>query len=178
MLHDWETYYLLVGTSAAALVGVMFIVATLAAELAAEQINRGMVIYQTPLVFHLAVIFSVSAIALLPEHLLTATALLLLAMGAAGLFYAGLTLRRMAEPYDFYKATGSDRVYFGLLPALCYLLLLVAGIAVFWATELAAELVGAATLSLLIVSIRNAWDVATFAVRMARSDAARRATKE
>ena len=33
MFHAWETFYLLIGTAAAALVGVMFIVTTLTAEI-------------------------------------------------------------------------------------------------------------------------------------------------
>src|SRR5512144_2930252 len=97
MLQAWETFYLVVGTSAGALVGVMFIVATLTAEIAIEQINRGTVIYQNPTVFHLGVIVAVSALALVPEHLLPAVAVLIAIGGIAGLVYGGVTLRRMSE---------------------------------------------------------------------------------
>jgi hypothetical protein len=173
MLQAWETYYLLIGTSAAALVGVMFIVATLTAEIAVDQIDRGTIVYQSPIVFHLSVIATVSALALVPEHLLVVAALLLIAAGVAGLVYAGVTLRRIAEPYDFYQPTIWDHLFFGVLPGLSYLLMLAGGASVFWVPELAAETVGAATLLLLLVSIRNAWDVATFAVRMARAVAAK-----
>lgn len=178
MLQAWETFYLLIGSAAAALVGVMFIVATLTAEIAVEQINRGTIIYQSPIVFHLSVIATVSALALIPEHLLVVAGLLLIAAGVAGLAYSVVTLRRIAEPYEFYQATAWDRFYFGFLPGLSYLLMLAGGVAVFWLPEIAAEAVAVATLLLLLVSIRNAWDVATFAVRIARSLAAKEKNKK
>ena len=173
MLAAWETFYLVVGTSAGALVGVMFIVATLTAEITLDQINRGTTIYQNPTVFHFGVIVAVSAMALVPEHLLPIVAALTGLIAIGGLVYAGVTLKRISEPYDFYQATNWDRLFFGFLPALSYLLMLAGAVAVFWAPELAAEAIGAGTLLLLLVSIRNAWDVATFAVRIARSLAAK-----
>ena len=169
MLAAWETFYLVVGTSAGALVGVMFIVATLTAEITLDQINRGTTIYQNPTVFHFGVIVAVSAMALVPEHLLPVIAVLTGFIAIGGLAYAGVTLRRISEPYDFYQATNWDRLFFGFLPGLSYLLMLGGAIAVFWTPEIAAETIGAGTLLLLLVSIRNAWDVATFAVRIARS---------
>lgn len=178
MLQAWETFYLVVGTSAGALVGVMFIVATLTAEIAVEQINRGTVIYQNPTVFHLGVIVAVSALALVPEHLLPAVAVLIAIGGIAGLAYARVTLRRMSERYEFYHATGWDRLFFGALPGLSYLLMLAGAIAVFWTPEVAAETIGGGTLLLLLVSIRNAWDVATFAVRIARGLSIKQAGKQ
>lgn len=148
----------------------MFIVATLTAELAVDQLNRGTVIYQSPTVFHLGVIVTVGALALMPDHLVPFAGVLFAVLGACGVVYSGVTLRRTFERNDFYQATPSDRLFFGVLPALCYLLMVTGGAAVFWAPEVAAELVAAATLLLLLVSIRNAWDIATFSVRLTRTE--------
>lgn len=169
MLADWETFYLVVGTSAGALVGVMFIVATLTAEIEVDQINRGTVIYQNPTVFHFGAIVAASALALVPEHLMPIVAVLIMTVGVFGLVYSGLTFRRMSEPYEFYQATRWDLLFFAGLPALSYLLMIAGGFAVFAMPEPAAEIIGAGILILLLVSIRNAWDVASFAVRIARS---------
>src|SRR5690348_2369145 len=100
MFQTWETFYLLIGTSAAALVGVMFIVTTLTAEIEIETINRGVVIYQNPLVFHLGGTFAASAVILVPEHDLVRAALLVL-LGLVGVAYSALTLKRIFEPYEF-----------------------------------------------------------------------------
>ncbi len=101
MMQAWETFYLVLGTSAAALVGVMFIVATLGAEIAFEQVDRGTIVYQTPTVFHLGAIVAVSALALVPEHLTSIVAALIALPGIGGLAYSVLTIRRMSERYDF-----------------------------------------------------------------------------
>lgn len=169
MLAAWETFYLMIGTCAGALVGVMFIVATLGAEIEAAEVVRGTIIYQSPTVFHLSVVMAVSALALVPEHLIGLVAGIVTLAGVAGIGYAALTIRRTHEKYDFYTATASDRLFFGYLPLLSYIVMTAAGLAVFWLPEFAEETIAAATLVLLLVSIRNAWDVATFSVRIART---------
>jgi hypothetical protein len=168
MFEAWETFYLMLGTSGAALVGVMFIVTTLAAEINTDEINRGTVIYQTPIVFHLGVIVAASALAIMPDHLASLIALLLVVMGIVGLAYSVRTTLRMFERYEFYSATTSDKFFFGVGPALLYLVMGAGGATVWLAPGIAAEIVGAAMLALLLVCIRNAWDVATFSVRIAR----------
>lgn len=52
MFEAWQTFYLIVGTAGAALVGVMFIVTTLTAEMEYDRFNRGTAIYVTPSVAH------------------------------------------------------------------------------------------------------------------------------
>ena len=169
MFHDWETFYLLTGTAAAALIGVMFIVTTLTAEIATAQIDRGIIVYQNPIVFHLCAILVASALTILPDALVSGVAVLIVALGVVGLIYSALTLWRTFETSEFYKATGWDKASYGVLPCLLYLVMGAGGGAVLLSSPLATEAIGAATLLLLLVAIRNAWDVATFAVRIARS---------
>ena len=168
MFEPWETFYLLIGTSAAALVGVMFIVMTLAAEVAVEQFDRGTSLYQTPIVFHLAVIVTVSALAAVPAHLMIVVAGLILLLGLCGIGYSASITQRTLRPDDYYQPTASDRIYFGILPGLSYVLLGAGAVGAWWAPEVAAEAIGGAILLLLLVSIRNAWDVATYTVRLSR----------
>lgn len=169
MFEAWETFYLLVGTSAAALVGVMFIVITLAADIEVEQVNRGTTIYQTPTVFHLGAIVGISALVSMPDHLLSAMAVVIIIVSVLGIAYSALTTQRMFETYEFYRATVPDRFFFGVLPGAFYLLFGIGGIATWLMPGIAAEAVGTAILLLLLVSIRNAWDVATFTVRISRT---------
>lgn len=169
MFEAWETFYLLLGTSAAALIGMMFVVITLTAEIRMDQMNRGTVIYHNPTIFHLGVIVAVSALVLVPDHLVTLVAPIEIAAGLAGLVYCVLTLRRLYEPADFYTATISDRLFYGFIPGLLYAVLTVGGTAIWWGPDLAGETIGVATLLLLLLAVRNAWDVATFAVRLSRA---------
>lgn len=173
MFEAWETFYLLIGTSAAALIGMMFVVITLTAEVRTQQIERGTVIYHNPIIFHLGVILAVSGLVLVPDHLVTTVAVLLVAMGLIGAGYCALTLRRLFEPFEFYTATVWDKLFYGIAPGILYLLLTAGGTAIWWGPDLAGETIGAATLLLLLIAVRNAWDVATFAVRLSREQASR-----
>jgi hypothetical protein len=66
MFSDWENFYLIVGSGGGALIGVMFVVATLTAGLEENRASRGARIYITPIVFHFAIVLVVSAIAVHP----------------------------------------------------------------------------------------------------------------
>ena len=41
MFRDWENYYLLIGSAARALIGLMFVVTTLTAGIDASRVSRG-----------------------------------------------------------------------------------------------------------------------------------------
>ena len=68
MFHDWENFYLIVGSGAGALIGIMFVVATLMAGFdTPPRVEQGIRVYITPTVFHFSVILVVSAISVVPE---------------------------------------------------------------------------------------------------------------
>ena len=56
MFEGWENFYLIVGPSAAALIGLMFVVVTLTAGRERDQTERGKHLYTSPIVWHLAVV--------------------------------------------------------------------------------------------------------------------------
>jgi hypothetical protein len=147
----------------------MFIVTTLTAEITTVQIDRGIIVYENPIVFHLCATLVASALAIMPEPLLAAVAVLLAALGIVGFVYSALTLWRTFETSEFYEPTVWDKLFYGALPCLLYVLMSAGGVAALLGARFAAETIGGASLLLLLVAIRNAWDVATFAVRIARS---------
>ena len=53
MFHGWENYYLLIGSAAAALIGLMFVVVTLTAGRDRDEVERGKQLYTSPIVWHL-----------------------------------------------------------------------------------------------------------------------------
>jgi formate/nitrite transporter FocA (FNT family) len=56
MPDGWENYYLLIGSAAGALIGLMFVVVTLTAGRDRDQSERGKHLYTSPIVWHLAVV--------------------------------------------------------------------------------------------------------------------------
>src|SRR5689334_9373872 len=66
MPEGWESFYLLVGGSAGALIGLLFVVITLTSELDPKRTVEGSKVYVTPTVFHFATVFLLSAAGLMP----------------------------------------------------------------------------------------------------------------
>jgi len=61
-LHEWESFYVIVGSSAGALIGLQFVVITLVAERPALRSAEGGAAFSTPSVVHFAVVLLLSAI--------------------------------------------------------------------------------------------------------------------
>src|ERR1700749_4171148 len=89
MFEDWDNFYLLVGSAAAALIGLLFVVATLTAGIEQGRARRGETLFMTPTVFDFAVIVVVSALAMTPRLSPPAIGQLLLALAATALIYVG-----------------------------------------------------------------------------------------
>jgi hypothetical protein len=165
MFHDWENYYLLIGSAAGALIGLMFVVTTLTAGLDASRVSRGAKVYITPIVFHFTVVLIVSAISAVPEIPLPAVGVLLAPCAAIGIVYSAATTARLSHTRWEDPPGRSDKWFYGILPTIAYLGLAGAASAVWLAPKIASYTVGATMLVLLLIGIRNAWDLATSIVQ-------------
>jgi hypothetical protein len=162
MFHGWENFFYLIGSAAGALIGIMFIVITLTAGHEPRRVSRGAPVYVTPIVFHFAVVLVVSAVSEVPGLSLPAVAMLIGASAIAGLLYSTLTAIRICKKgWEDPSPGWSDKFFYGFLPTTIYLALLGAACAVWVAERRAAFAVGAIMLGLLMLGIRNAWDLAT-----------------
>jgi len=164
MFENWENFYLIVGSGAGALIGLMFVVVTLAAGMGSANTSRAAPIYFTPIVFHFAAIVVVSAIAAVPNMPPPATGIALGLSAAIGFAYSLATAIRIFRTKFDRPPDLSDKFFYAFFPALIYLGLAAGACTVWIATEAAAYIVGAMMLVLLLVGIRNAWDLATFVV--------------
>jgi hypothetical protein len=166
MFRDWESFYIIVGPTAGALIGIMFVVATLTAGMDATRRKRGAQIYISPIVFHFAVIVIVSAITAVPDIPPVATGVMLALCAGAGLLYAATTAIRVftvridtTGPID-----RSDKFFYGILPPLVYAAFAAAVATIWVAPPHAPYAIGAVMVALLFLGVRNAWDLATFLV--------------
>src|ERR1700720_3985891 len=98
MFRDWANYYLLIGSAAGALIGLMFVVTTLTAGLDASRVSRGAKVYITPVVFHFSVVLIVSAISAVLKIPLPAVGVLLASCAAIGIVYSAGTQARLPRP--------------------------------------------------------------------------------
>ena len=163
-LHEWETFYVIVGSSAAALTGLMFVVIALSAErrrLVAEGGAEALNSFATPTVVHFCAALLIAAFVTTPRQSIGSLACCLLAVGAAGFVYSGMVAVRAARQRAYVPVL-SDWVWHVVLPMLTYLSLLITVIVMRRAPAGALYGVEACELLLLFIGIHNAWDAAVW----------------
>src|ERR1700716_3621279 len=95
MFQHWDSSSLLLGSAAGALLGLLFVVATLNAGREVSDVTRGTKTYLTPTVFHFAMVVVVSALAMAPGLPARTVGLLLGACAIVGLVYSAWICMRL-----------------------------------------------------------------------------------
>jgi hypothetical protein len=156
-LERWANFYLLTSAAAATLLGLMFVVITLAAERRRGDAAK-IPLYLTPTVIYFASVLFLAALLTFPNHTrLTATLCICLA-GVVGLVYSGTSLIGGGDKKNFEEL--HDRIPYAIVPSAAYGLLVLGGVLFLHAPQRGLTLVAAGMLSLLAVAIRNSWAIA------------------
>lgn len=158
----WESFYVIVGSSGGALIGLQFVVITLIAERRNLSASGGVGAFATPTVVHLAAALTISALMSAPWPSIAALSVTLGAIGLAGLIYGGIIVRR-ARRQNNYKPVFEDWLWYATFPCLAYAALAVASLSPAGG-EIPLFVIGAAALGLLLIGIHNAWDTVTHIV--------------
>jgi hypothetical protein len=162
-LEKWHDFYVLVGTAGATLVALLFVAVSLGTGFLTEQRAAPTRAFYSPVVLHFAVIFFVAASGLVPAHTAVffagAVGLTALVGGGASVFATVQLLRNRWTSYL------QDHLAYGVLPAICYGALLIAACMILAGAPYALDLVGGTLLVLMLVNIRNAWDLMLSMVR-------------
>ncbi|HWU24993.1 MAG TPA: hypothetical protein VN154_01205 [Rhizomicrobium sp.] len=157
-LAEWRDFYVMIGTAAGVIIGATFIVATLAADM--EQKVLGLRGFITPVAVHLGSVLVGSAILVIPTLTPSAFVVLLGAGGIAGTIYCVVVARRVSA----LKLDLDDRIFYIVLPILTYPVMTAAAAMTFGRGMPALETLAAALVILLIIGMRNSWDMATFMI--------------
>jgi hypothetical protein len=161
--EEWESFYVIIGAAAGALIGVQFVVMTLIAENPPPRVHEAGPAFATPTIVHFSAVLLLSGLVRIPWEGITAVAALWGLAGLSGVVYSLVVARRMRKQTS-YRPDLDDWVYFCLLPLVGYALL---GVCAFVAVSHAHEAllgVAAAALLLLFVGIHNAWDAIAYHV--------------
>lgn len=161
-LSDWETFYVITGSSGAALTGLMFVVVALAADRLNEGPSEGFGAFSTPTVVHFASVLVLGGIMSVPLHRVWSLTLCLAAGGVAGLYASWRAGRRMRHLGHAYVPGRDDWWWHVISPGITYLALLGVAITVPFALDVALVGVAMVVIALLLIGIHNAWDVAVF----------------
>jgi hypothetical protein len=161
-LEAWASFYVIVGSSAAALTGLQFVVMTLIVQSGYSR-TRGESIaaFGTPTVIHFSSALLVASILTAPWHTLRSAGLAVATCGALGAFYSAIVIRR-ARRQSGYQPVLEDWIWHTILPPLAYSALLVAGAVLRRGSSDALFVIAAAVLLLVLIGIHNAWDTVTY----------------
>ena len=161
ILASWESFYVIVGSSAAALTGLQFVVIALVADSERRSSIHEVNAFGTPTVVHFCAVLLVSAILSAPWHRLSSAGVAIGIAGAAGFGYAMLVIRR-ARRQTGYHPVLEDWIWYMTLPLVAYGTLVIAAVELRRHPDPALFVIGAAAVLLLYIGIHNAWDTVTY----------------
>ena len=162
-LAGWENFYVIVGSAAGALTGLMFVVIALTRDLQRSSTPHARRSFATPTIVHFTTALSLAAVLSMPRLTRGALGAILLTVGALSLAYVGWIFYHQRR-IEVYQPDLEDKLFHVLFPGLAYASILVAGASTWAATSTALYIVGASMLSLVIIGIHNAWDSAVWMV--------------
>ena len=163
-LSEWENFYVIVGSSAGALIGLQFVVLTL---IAAMPMARGTAqagaAFSTPNVVHFGAVLLLAGILSAPWKEISLAAIVWGLLGLSGIVYEIIVARRM-RVQRVYKPVFEDWLFHVVLPLAAYATLAVMAFAAVSHLRGALFGIGAAAMLLLFVGFHNAWDAVTYHV--------------
>lgn len=162
-LAGWDSFYVIVGSAAGALIGLQFVVITLIAQRPPRDAEKAGAAFATPTIAHFSAALLLSAILRAPWRVITTSAVLWGLVGLAGVAYSIVVARRM-RAQTAYRPVLQDWLFHVLLPCVAYALLAGSAYAAHSHLRPALFCVGASVLLLLFIGISNSWDAVTYHV--------------
>jgi hypothetical protein len=168
-LADWDSFYVILGSAAGALVGLQFVVITLLGEHPPRGAAEGSQAFTTPTVIYFSAVLLISALMRVPWTSQGLFSGVCGVTGLAGVIYVAVVFRKMVVQ-KAYRPEAEDWIFHVVLPLAAF------AIITFAAAELNAHIlrstfgIAAAVLTLLFTGIHNAWDGAVYHVLSRRQD--------
>lgn len=159
----WSNFYVITGSSAASLTGLMFVVMTIVGGTPTTTPRReGVDAFSTPTVVHLVAAFLVAAIASAPWPSAVNAAVILAIAGAIGVGYVCRVIVRLTIIRPAYQADLDEWIWYALLPLAAYAVLTASALLLGRVPEKALFTLAGSVLLLIFIGIHNAWDIVTY----------------
>jgi len=163
-LAGWENFYVVVGSSAGALIGLQFVVITLIADIPiARDHSEAGAAFATPTVVHFAAVLLLAGVQCAPWQTVSAVAVVWGLLGLGGIVYEIVVARRM-RAQTTYAPVFEDWLFRALLPLAAYATMVASAFITRLNAAGALFAMGTAALLLLFIGIHNAWDAVTYHV--------------
>ena len=163
MAAPWHDFYMLLGTASAALVALLFVAASIGAGLIDPARSTATRTYMSPIIFHYTCVLFVSLMTLVPDMTERRLAVIVALLALVGFGFSVAVLIGVVRSA---MSDLADRFGYGASPLAAYVAAFIAA-GFLWAHSAAGpNILAGALVLLLLVNIRNAWDLTlTFARR-------------
>jgi hypothetical protein len=162
-LLGWDNFYVIVGSSGAALIGLQFVVITLITGSRQRPTPATLSAFGTPTVVHLAGALVISAIMSVPGPSVFGVSVALGAFGLLGLGYCAQVIRHTRRQ-TAYRPVFEDYLWHMVLPSCAYTAVAVSAAVMHANPRAVSFVIAGSALALLLISIHNAWDTVTYIV--------------
>jgi hypothetical protein len=156
-LARWNNFYVIVGSAAAALIGLQFVAMALIASAPQDVTAEGGAAFGSPTVVHFGVTLFLSALLQAPWQTIAVAADVWGLLGLGGLVYSVIVTWRMIRQ-SAYKPVFEDWLFHSWLPLIAYSILAFSALACSSHPRQSLFAVGGGALLLLFDGIHNAWD--------------------
>ncbi len=156
-MKDWHDFYLLTGTAAATLIGLMFVALSFGVGLRHARSTERVHMFVTPTVVYFADVLVIAAASVAP---LPGTRWLALVLAGMVLMNVAPGVRRVWQLGGVHKESGLEGrawLWQVLLPAASQAAVLVSAYGFFRGDDRAPFVLATAILILMVVGVRNAW---------------------
>jgi hypothetical protein len=161
--YGWDSFYVIVGAAAGALIGLQFVVMTLIANRPPKNAAKAASAFSTPTIVHFSAALLLCALMRVPWPAPVYPATSWGLIGAGGVAYTALIGWRMGSQ-SVYRPVIEDWALHLAAPIVAYALLAAAAPLTFGRMAIALFAVAASTLMLLFIGIHNAWDAIAYHV--------------
>jgi hypothetical protein len=158
MLFPWHEFYELLGTASAALIALLFVAVSIATGVMTQDAasRRNTATYMSPVVFHYANVLFLSLIALVPTQTFESFGVVIGVAAVGSVIYSiVIAVRVHRNPISDLP----DRLCYGVIPAFCYASGLIVAALLLRENPFGLDLLAGSALLLLVINIRNAWDL-------------------
>ncbi len=160
LLAAWANFYMIVGSAAAALTGLQFVVVAFIAD--KRGVSRaGLEAFGTPTIVHFCAVLLCAAVLSAPWRTAASLSAALFLAGAAGLAYTLVVTWRAVRQKD-YAPVLEDWLWHNIFPLGAYVALIASGVGLRPDGGWGPFTIAAMTLFLLFIGIHNAWDAVAY----------------
>ncbi len=167
-LGQWHDFYTLLGAASATLVGLLFVAATVGSGAFTSGRRAASRMFLSASVIHFSSLLIACLIVLAPGQSWRSLGVMVVACGLFGLAYYGVTWRDSVRDGLSKLIEWDDRIWYAVLPVVCYLFETASGVALALRSALGCTALPLSLGLLLIIGLHNAWDITLWSITRRR----------